>query len=158
MAIDGGIFSSSSYDLQREIENRTQKQIDKLRNAGVRVIDTRIMRKPRTEYIDYQILSKSGNQKIPTETISSYDYDIRYDLEVDDNFVSHFLDMSEKYKYFMNRTEEEYRKRQTAEHNAQQLEKRSERLNSTLAANPGIREQWEEMMVMLKMAGFDERL
>ena len=157
MAIDGGSFSSYSYDLQREIENRTQKQIDKLRNAGVRVIDTRIMRKPRTEYIDYKILSKSGNQKIPTETISSYDYDIRYDLEVDDNFVSHFLDMSEKYKYFMNRTEEEYRKRQTAEHNAQQLEKRSERLNSTLAANPGIREQWEEMMVMLKMAGFDER-
>lgn len=137
--------------VQREIENTRQV----LNEYGFKVNDVHIQREP---------LDTSWSVLYQPDAIPEPDFDERirysvtYDVTMSQRLASDTISMADHIGVVENEIEEAkkvsaYFKEQFLTYNMKRTA-----LKSVFAENPQLQEQWDELMTMLKMAGFDDDL
>jgi hypothetical protein len=137
--------------VQREIENTRQV----LNEYGFKVNDVHIRREP---------LDTSWSVLYQPDAIPEPDFDERirhsvtYDVTMSQRLASDTISMADHIDMMEKRLEEAekaaaYFKEQFLTYNMKRTA-----LKSVFAEKPQLQEQWDELMTMLKMAGFDDDL
>jgi hypothetical protein len=125
----------------------------KLERAGVKVHDVRHRYDELDRATEYSI--SGADLRHNTRRV---EIDTTWDLEIDHDQVVHILEVDAQLGD-LHRDHQELSQRHLNVNTAYSTATyKTDRLRKTLADNPGIRDQWEEMMVMLKIAGFDQDL
>lgn len=126
------------------------KTKESLASNGFRVDDTKIIKRiPEREYY---------GPLIDDYEYADIDYDVEYTVRMYQSMAEDVLDLATH----LERSERERNeiKRQLANLKEQHLEMKMKTtsLRTVLEKNPAIKEQWDEIMTMLKLAGFDDDL
>ena len=154
MAIDDtGSFMSNHDKIQSEVHRNRQR----LEEAGVAVIDAKIVEYPRYDTMDVTTMGNWMTQRIQSQVHDS-NYGITWQLEMKDRHVSDLLELSDKCRFFQERLSASEHETVETKSELTKLRNKVAKLRKVLEDNPGVRDQWEEVMVLVKLAGFDESL
>src|SRR6056297_42687 len=137
--------------VQREIANTRQV----LNDYGFKVNDVHIRREPLEN--SWSVMYESDLIPEP-EYNERIRYSVTYDVTMSQRLASDTLTMSEYTNTLEDRLKElekmaAYFKEEFLTYNMKRTA-----LKSVFAQNPQLQEQWDELMTMLKMAGFDDNL
>lgn len=138
---------------EHDLTDQVAYMRSRLEYAGYKVHDVRHRYNQPDGAIGYSI---SGAD--PRHNTRRVEIDTTWDLEIDHDQVVHILEVDAKLGDLHSDHQELFQRHRTAEIAGRNATYKRDRLRKTLADNPGIRDQWEEMMVMLKIAGFDQDL
>lgn len=154
MAIDHP-HSGSRYGREHDVREQAHRLRYKLEDAGVKVVDMRVRVNPRRNYMDYYTIGGDLNK---VNLIDDVEYDVEWTLEMSNGQVRDVIELADKCRYFEEKLHEIDKQRMLANTDLRSLRERIRKLERTLDDNPGIREQWDEMMTMLKLAGYTDKL
>lgn len=134
-----------------EIQDRVGKTREKLEKDGIIVRDARIRARPMME----NSMHFYADSDMALESRSVTGYDVSWTLELNQHTVEALVHSGERLydackRYDILQSEFTSVNEELRGHLRDKC-----RLRETLRTNPGIAEQWDEFMVMLKMAGFD---
>ena len=124
-----------------------------LERAGVKVNDVRHRYDRQDRATRYPI-----NGPDPCHNTRQVAIDAKWDLEIDHDQVVHILEVDAKLSDLHSDHQELFQRHRDVSTAYNTATYKTDRLRKTLADNPGIHDQWEEIMVMLKIAGFDHDL
>lgn len=156
------VFKDSDYENLRlmgasrfEIEDMQRNNIDKihhkLNQMGVKVRDVKTHYKEEPfRYTDIRGYSPQESSARRPVT--------HWELEMSEHTVVDFIEMVEKCEYFHRESQENKLIADKANNKHRAIEEKISRLRTVLNDNPGIKDQWEEIMVLLRMAGFEDKL
>jgi hypothetical protein len=136
----------------RDFQHVVNDTLRSLHDMGVRVHDVNI-RHGRSEYAQEYI----GHSPIPPH-MNYTPNDAIWQLEVQNETVLNMVLADKRYNECEAERLRVMREREELVNTVRCAQEKTMRLARTLNDNPGIKEQWTEMMVMLKLAGFDENL
>jgi hypothetical protein len=135
-------------------QGRRDHQHEQLRRAGVGVIECNIVHGSRSYHEDYYTNDPASMRY----TTHHPEFDVRWVLEMTGSQVDDLLDKDANIKYWRERSQSSESQLITASTSNNRHLNTAYRLKKTLTENPGIKDQWDEMMVLLKMAGFSDKL
>jgi hypothetical protein len=138
----------------QERQGRRDHQHGQLSRAGVNVIECNIVHGSRSYHEDYCISDPASMRY----TTHNPEFDVRWVLEMTGNQVDELIDKDANIKYWRDRCQSCESLLATASAFRDHQLDTTYRLKKTLTENPGIKDQWDEMMVLLKMAGFFDKL
>jgi hypothetical protein len=133
---------------------RRDHQHQQLTRAGVGVIAGRIVPGSRKYHEDYYTSDPTSIRY----TTHMPEFDVRWVLEMTGLQVDDLLDKDANIKYWRKNAQASESQLITAQAFRDRQLDTAYRLKKTLTENPGIKDQWDEMMVLLKMAGFFDKL
>lgn len=141
---------------QDEIQNRIEHIRRKFDDLGIKVRDVRYTRYAQPRYMDVSYSNKAWYDRAITD--EDIRYDAHWELSVDQRQAEELCQLTSfvnSLQHDVHRLRDELSSTmlQLAGHNAKITE-----LKQVLHENPGIRDQWNELMVLMKMAGFDANL
>jgi hypothetical protein len=138
----------------QERQGRRDHQHDQLKRAGVGVIECNIVHGSRSYHEDYY----SNDPASLRYTTHHPEFDVRWVLEMTGSQVDDLIDKDANIKYWRKNAQASESQLITAQAFRDRQLDTAYRLKKTLTENPGIKDQWDEMMVLLKMAGFSDKL
>ena len=141
------MFTDSEHEYNWDLYNeKVQTYTRELEKIGIQVEDVRAHRRRLTEremmispkeYCDYQV---NCNQS-PV-----------FRCSIDEESAEQIIFMRDRLRHYENEVSALMLKATSQELQLKKIEK----LKTILHSHPGIKDQWDEMMVMLKLVGFDE--
>jgi hypothetical protein len=134
------------YDRYRtDIENNLKIELE---NVGITVIES--IRKRSEQYEQYeQYDSIPGSEKYtPSRQLT----DTEFVCSIDENMAIHITTLDERLRNAMSENRDLYASQRVLTAQVKKIDE----LKDVLKNNPAINDQWDEMMIMLKIAGFDK--
>jgi hypothetical protein len=131
--------------------DKVHRMRELLQEEGITVLDARITER-RIDHMSYEIASSDRISHCRTEQSAE---DVVWDLRMNFEKVQHMLDLHQQCNYYRRSAD----KSEMDFHQTQQIVSRYQsqtgRLRMVLNEHPEIKEQWDEIMILLKMAGLD---
>lgn len=146
-------LDKAEYD---NIQYRTRKTEAYLENLGMKVVDVNIFQKRHPEYIDYSIIGDNSIHRIPSRY--KVELDAVYQVEFPQDLAENIVDIVNRATLLERDLYESRNAYNISQSNLASIESKLSKLRRVLNDNPGVAEQFEEIMVMAKMAGFDDKL
>ena len=145
--------------MQHEIMHEEYNQIHKigreLEKLGLNVVDTNVYREDIIdEYIDYGVMGDPTRYKIPTRARDSLG--CKWTVEMDKNQAVKLVQLDGNMTYLQKEIRYTSQQYEACAKNLANLESKVTDLKVVLHSNPEIREQWDQLMVLMKMAGLKE--
>jgi hypothetical protein len=152
-----GIDFDNRHHRMATYHEYTTKRLKNLHRLGFEVVNKKSHKRPKYE------LPYFFNEKSSSET--SYDY-YHYDYEettiwelrADDQVVDELINLADRIESHEHHIQSISYEASATQRELDVHQKKIANLKKTLRENPGLQEQWDELMVMMKLAGFDETL
>lgn len=153
MTIDMRSTAWEAHNLD-DMHYTINKTKDLLRDNGIQIIDAEIIK--NQQYHDSSRVYLRDFRPIDTYSNNTYsaEYTVKLSQEMADNVLdlATNLDRSERERVEIKKQLSNLKEKYLA------MKFKTTSLKTVLEQNPAIKEQWDEMMTMLKMAGFNDDL
>ena len=143
---------------RNDIENRVRQVESELKDMGIRVNNINYTTKAIPDYMQYDTISSPYSRKIMTEFNDTISYEARYNIEISQGIAEDFINMTEKVEFFQKQSKQDALQADQLRHQVKKFEELKRNLHQTLNDNPGVKDQWDEIMVLMKLAGFDTKI
>jgi hypothetical protein len=122
-----------------------------LQEEGITVLDARITDR-RKEYTAY---GTSGSERITYHRTEQSVEDVVWDLRMNFEKVQEMLDLQRQVDYYCRNSKKSEMDLHQTEQIVSRYQSQTGQLRMVLNEHPEIKEQWDEFMILLKMAGLD---
>lgn len=146
--------------VETDVNERVRGMRDKLTDDGFKIHDVRVTRRVEPPYRDFNLNRDYdlGNAAYKRNFADPIQYGAEFTMSVTLGQAEDFMNLADRYDSVHRECTEIKERLNLAFQQIGDLEGRRDRLRRTLDENPGIKDQWEEMLTMLKLAGFDDDL
>jgi len=134
-----------------ELMHRVTEVRNQLHKDGFTIHDVRVSRKEEPYFMHKGYRSHSYDAYI-SNTIR---YTAEFDMAVSLGQAEDFLSIAKKYEYLSDRVQQVERNNDILSKEVAVNRTTRHDLKKVLTENPGIADQWDEMLTLLKLAGFD---
>jgi hypothetical protein len=152
-----------SYDIQTnyynigDLRGVQSQQRRRLEHGGIEVLDSELIRAPsatdHSYYVDRIPYTPTDHTVRHTEA-----FDISWTLRMNLEQVDHLLRQDQELKGYAEELKLKNLEIHFLDSKVRKYEKAQKNLNNVLSEYPWAKEQWEEMLTMLKLAGFWDKL
>jgi hypothetical protein len=122
-----------------------------LRDAGIIVLDAHHTER-RIEHTSYESLASDRTAHYRTEQSTE---DVVWDLRMNYEKVLFMLDLSDQRDYYQDQAKKVGLEQVQTQRIVSRYQSQTGQLRRVLDEHPEIKEQWDEFMILLKMAGLD---
>tara|TARA_B110000238_G_C16020701_1_gene393095 strand:+ start:568 stop:1002 length:435 start_codon:yes stop_codon:yes gene_type:complete len=122
-----------------------------LRDAGIDVLDARHTER-RTEYISHGSLS---SDRIPYYRTEKSAEDVVWDLRMNSEKVHDMINLQNEHDHYKRQSNKAALDLLQTQRIVGRYQSQTGQLRMVLDEHPEIKEQWDEFMILLKMAGLD---
>lgn len=143
---------ASGPDDSRDAYRRCRETARQLEKMGFKILDQRVVHETHPlEFHDmYAYQYKEENYR------RNFSYQI--EVNMSERTAEDLIRLVEHSEYLEKRSREYEQRFQLSQTDLIALRKRLDNLEQVLDENPGIRDQWDEIMTMLKLAGYHDDL
>lgn len=144
-----------------DIRNREHKIREMLSEIGIQVKTCNIKTYAQ-QHDNYEMFKISNSRTLTAELALDLKYKqaytLEWTLEMSDRMVCELLEMSKTVDEFHRRMCHYESESNTANREVHSMRLKNNKLKNVLQENPGLKDQWDELMVMCKIAGLDENI
>lgn len=141
-----------------EIEQRIGKCREDLIRYGIKVHDVSLTTRPEPRYIDVTTIGNPYSERVMADYEYGVEYNAVWQVELAQSQVDDFLRIGSHVSHLEAQNASLSRELSDKELALADKHAREIKLRNILKNNPGIKDQWDELMVMMKLAGLDTNL
>lgn len=148
-----GIDFDNRYHQIATYHEYSKQREKNLRKMGFAIDDTRVTRRPT-----YERPYLFDDKIPPRDYYRGYEESTVWHLKADDQLVDKIVNLVDQTESLQRNLQYTSHEAANTQRELMAYQKKLANLRKTLRENPGLQEQWDELMVMMKLAGFDENL